>query len=111
MRIIDPAFEILDRLDEEPMAVRLEACGRVCYKSEEKITEESAIPFVKKIAAHGHNSVLEMATATYRVICHPDHVLEFFCLSTPVYHYGSNRVRFTADRFHQGLQGDLRKIC
>jgi thymidylate synthase (FAD) len=54
----------------------LEQCGRICYKSEDKITDDSAIPFVKKIAAHGHNSLMEMAVATFRLTCHPDHVLE-----------------------------------
>jgi thymidylate synthase (FAD) len=33
------------------------------------ITEGSALPFVKKIAAHGHNSVMEMAVATLHVQC------------------------------------------
>jgi len=77
MRIVDPSFEIQYELDEQPIAIRLEECGRICYKSEDKISEESAVPFVTKIAAHGHNSVLEMAVATYEVSCHPDHVLEF----------------------------------
>ncbi|MBU1565396.1 MAG: FAD-dependent thymidylate synthase [Proteobacteria bacterium] len=71
MKIIEPSFHILDELDSSSVAVRLEACGRVCYKSEDKITDDSAIPFVTKIAAHGHNSVLEMAVLTFRVICHP----------------------------------------
>lgn len=77
MRIVDPSFEIQDDLDRQPMAVRIESCGRICYKSEDKITEESAVPFVSKIAEHGHNSVLEMAVATYTITCHGDHVLEF----------------------------------
>lgn len=94
MRIVDPSFEIQDDLDKQPIAVRLEACGRVCYKSEDKITEESAVPFVSKIAAHGHNSVLEMAVATYVVSCHPDHVLEFHTCQ-PKY--------FITDRTDSGL--------
>jgi thymidylate synthase (FAD) len=49
--------------------IRLEACGRICYKSEEKISEGSALPFVKKIAEHGHNSVMEMAVVTLRLAC------------------------------------------
>ncbi len=71
MKIIEPFFHIQDELDSASVAVRLEACGRVCYKSEDKITEDSAIPFVSKIAAHGHNSVLEMAVLTFRVTCDP----------------------------------------
>jgi thymidylate synthase (FAD) len=69
MKIIEPFFHIQDELESVSVAVRLEACGRVCYKSEDKITDQSAIPFVAKIAAHGHNSVLEMAVLTFRITC------------------------------------------
>lgn len=90
MIIVDPSFAIQDDLDVQPIAVRLESCGRICYKSEDKITEESAVPFVKKIAVHGHNSVLEMAVATYRINCHPDHVFEFYACQ-PKY-FVTNRI-------------------
>lgn len=76
MKIVEPSFEIQDDLDKASIAIRLEACGRICYKSEDKISEDSAIPFVRKIAEHGHNSVLEMAVASFKLTCHPDHVLE-----------------------------------
>lgn len=76
MIIVEPTYEIQHDLDKASIAVRLEACGRVCYKSEDKITGDSAIPFVTRIAAHGHNSVLEMAAVTFEVTCHVDHVLE-----------------------------------
>jgi thymidylate synthase (FAD) len=76
MKIIEPFFQILDDLDSCSVAVRLEACGRVCYKSEDKITDDSAIPFVTRIAEHGHNSVLEMAVISFQVKCLPDKILE-----------------------------------
>lgn len=76
MKIVEPSFEIQEYLDRLSIAVRLEACGRVCYKSEDAITEDSAIPFVTRIAAQGHSSVLEMAVVSFEVTCHPDHVLE-----------------------------------
>ncbi len=68
MIVILPRFEVLDALDQEGLAVRIESCGRICYKSEDKITKESAIPFVKNIIKRGHNSVLEMAVLTLRVV-------------------------------------------
>ncbi len=74
MKIIEPSFHIDDDLDKSSIAVRLEACGRVCYKSEDQINENSAIPFVTRIAEHGHNSVLEMAVVSFRITCRPDHV-------------------------------------
>jgi thymidylate synthase (FAD) len=67
MKVIDPYFQIQDDLDRKGLAARLEECGRICYKSEELITKDSALPFVKKIAAHGHNSVMEMAVVTLQV--------------------------------------------
>ncbi len=69
MRIVDPSYEIQDDLDRASLVVRLEACGRICYKSEGLIDENSAMPFVKKIAEHGHNSVMEMAVVTLGVQC------------------------------------------
>jgi len=78
MKIVEPSFAIQDDLDRSSLAVRLEACGRICYKSEDKITEDSAIPFVTKVSAHGHNSVLEMAVATVEVTCRPARLDELF---------------------------------
>lgn len=69
MIVVDPSYEIQDELDQASLVIRLEACGRICYKSEEKITIDSAMPFVKKIAEHGHNSVMEMAVVTLGVKC------------------------------------------
>lgn len=40
---------------------RIELCGRVCYKSEDKITDTSSRAFVEKIVKRGHTSVLEHA--------------------------------------------------
>jgi len=57
----------MKELDEQSLAVRIEVCGRLCYKSEDKITPESAPPFIKRILQHGHNSVAEMAVLTLKV--------------------------------------------
>ena len=77
MIVIDPSYEIQDDLDQASLVVRLEACGRICYKSEEKISEGSALPFVKKIAEHGHNSVMEMAVVTLRLHCSAPQITAF----------------------------------
>jgi len=77
MIIVDPGFEIQDALDQASLVVRLEACGRICYKSEEKISVDSAMPFVKKIAEHGHNSVMEMAVVTLRLHCTALQIADF----------------------------------
>ncbi|PLX50180.1 MAG: FAD-dependent thymidylate synthase [Desulfobulbaceae bacterium] len=68
MIVIPPSYEILDALDRQSLAVRIEACGRLCYKSEDRITDESAPVFIRNILKHGHNSVAEMAVLTLEVI-------------------------------------------
>jgi len=47
----------------------IEAAGRTCYKSEDKITPSSAVKFVKKIKDMGHWSVLEHGSASFRFVC------------------------------------------
>jgi len=49
------------------MATRIESCGRICYKSEDKINEESAAPFIENILKRKHNSVAEMAVISLKV--------------------------------------------
>lgn len=44
---------------QQDVLERIELCGRVCYKSEEKITPGSADAFVQKLIRLGHESVLE----------------------------------------------------
>ncbi|MBU1140151.1 MAG: FAD-dependent thymidylate synthase [Proteobacteria bacterium] len=84
MLVVDPSYEIQDELDQTSLVIRLEACGRICYKSEEKITKDSALPFVKKIAEHGHNSVMEMAVVTLGVQCSREQA-DAFLLLEPKY--------------------------
>jgi len=67
MRVVEPSYTILTDLDQVPLVERIEACGRVCYKSEDKISEGSAAAFVRRVLAHGHNSVAEMGVATLEI--------------------------------------------
>lgn len=46
----------------------LERIGRVCYKSEDKITEDSAAKFIKGIVTRNHLSVIEHCIVTVRFI-------------------------------------------
>lgn len=47
----------------------VERCGRVCYKSEDRITDGSADKFVRSICGNRHESVLEHSVVTTIVIC------------------------------------------
>lgn len=59
MILIKPSYKILTEIDRPAMLRRIEAAGRTCYKSEAKITEDSAADFVRKIIKSGHESVIE----------------------------------------------------
>ena len=64
-----PSFEIMDDIDGAKILQKLERCGRVCYKSEDKITEGSAEKFIGMILKSGHESVLEHEKLTVKFIC------------------------------------------
>jgi len=59
MKIIKASYEIMDNLNGAEILKKIEICGRVCYKSENRITENSAMNFIKTIINNGHESVLE----------------------------------------------------
>ncbi|WP_456433314.1 FAD-dependent thymidylate synthase [Thermosulfuriphilus sp.] len=68
MKIIEPSFEVIEEyFKNQDILSQIERCGRVCYKSEDRITKESAIPFIEGIIRRGHESVLEMAALVYEV--------------------------------------------
>ena len=69
MKLIAPSFELLDKPNGAEMLQKLELAGRVCYKSEERITPDSAAGFIGRILQSGHESVLEHEKLTVRLIC------------------------------------------
>lgn len=58
INVIDPKVTIQDEITPE-MLRRIERFGRVCYKSEGRITEDSAARFVVNLIRAGHESVIE----------------------------------------------------
>ena len=50
MIIIEPSAQIIvfNGITGIDICKHIEKCGRVCYKSEEKITDESYIPFINR---------------------------------------------------------------
>lgn len=59
MKVIKAGFHILSPVDGQKILKSIEEAGRVCYKSEDKITEDSAEKFVAGIIKRGHEAVLE----------------------------------------------------
>jgi thymidylate synthase (FAD) len=67
MRVIQQSYEILTDLSD-PMKILkdIERAGRVCYKSENNITEDSCITFCKSIISRGHEAVIEHSQLSVR---------------------------------------------
>ena len=63
MKLIKQSFEIWNQpAGLEGVYKQIEKVGRVCYKSEDKITEDSAKPFVDRMIKSGHGAMLEHGT-------------------------------------------------
>lgn len=69
MRTIQAHFIIQSQVDGVYILKQIELAGRTAYKSEDKITPDSAKDFVKMIRGRGHLSVFEHQFVTVRVIC------------------------------------------
>lgn len=69
MRIVNPSIELIDGFKYTSLLKKIERIGRVCYKSEDKITDDSAEQFIRGIIKRGHESVIEHASLSVKVIC------------------------------------------
>ena len=69
MKVINPSVILGDSIDGQEILKKVERIGRVCYKSENNIKEDSAERFVKSLIKRGHESVLEHVSISVRVIC------------------------------------------
>lgn len=75
MKINQPSFEIWEQQPGVDGVYRqVERCGRVCYKSENHQTADSARPFVERMIASKHTAMLEHATIYLTFDEHDDRV-------------------------------------
>jgi len=66
MKIVEPSVSLL-WITPYPEQ-QIERAGRVCYKSENRITSDSAKDFAKKMREHGHHAMIEHAVASFLII-------------------------------------------
>ena len=72
MKIIKPSYEILTPISDGGIKElqHIEKIGRVCYKSEDRITDdgESAKKFVKMLISNGHEAMIEHSSLSVRFV-------------------------------------------
>ena len=75
MKLIKQSFEILEQKDFTLVGIKkfIERCGRVCYKSEDKITDTSYEKFVRMLENRDHARPLEFGTVHLKMIL-PDFI-------------------------------------
>lgn len=69
MKIVDQGFTCLTKEEEyKDYTKRLEQIGRVCYKSEHKISTDSETLFIRRIMQNGHEAILEHCSLTFHFV-------------------------------------------
>lgn len=97
---IKPSVEIIDTIDYERIAKKIEKIGRVCYKSEHLITDDSAEGFICRVLKRGHESVIEHESITVKVICDRGVTHEIVRHRLASYTQESSRYcRYSSDKF------------
>jgi len=67
MKIVKPSVKMLWITPEAQK--QIEIAGRTCYKSEDKITDDSAYAFCCKMRKSGHHAMIEHACASFVIVC------------------------------------------
>lgn len=103
MKVIHAFAKIDHPVDGDVILKRIESAGRVCYKSEDKITSESAAKFVRGILKSGHEAVIEHCNVTARFVCDRGVTHEIVRHRLAAYCQESTRYcNYSADKFDGG---------
>ena len=127
MKLCKPLFEIWEQsAGLEGVYKQIERVGRVCYKSEDKITEDSAKPFVDRMIKSGHGAMLEHGTVYLKFswnggtceLCNqalPCKLLDKYCINKySIVNYNGNDIYITTNfrvLVENGWLDDLKYIC
>ena len=70
MRLINQSYEICNQIDFSMSGIykHIEKCTRVAYKSEDKITEDSAASFIDKLLKMKHLAPMEFGTIHFKFL-------------------------------------------
>ena len=69
MKIINPYYKIITPLNGEEILKSVESVARVCYKSEDKVTNDSSRKMCTNLIARGHEAMLEHINFSVKFVC------------------------------------------
>ena len=128
MKLVNQSFEILEQKDFTLKGIKrfIEKCGRVCYKSEDKITDTSYEKFVDMLVKRDHARPLEFGTVYLKYmwngkVCRscnqvsPNKILDRYCTNkySIVKYHGNDTYITTNYRviIENGWEDDLKYLC
>lgn len=106
MKVIQASYEILTDLSDPIKILKdIERAGRVCYKSENNITDDSCITFCRNILNRGHEAVIEHSQLSVKFIVDRAianelvrHRLASYCQESTRY------VNYSKDKFYNEIK-------
>ena len=73
MKLIRPSYEIITPINEDEQVRKIiktiEKVARTCYKSEDKITEDSAEKMIKMLISRDHEAMIEFGDIIVKFVC------------------------------------------
>ena len=104
MKVISATTEILGNVNGIELLKSIETAGRTCYKSEDKITDDSCVDFVRRLIKSGHEAMIEHASITVKFICDRGVTHEIVRHRIASYAQESTRYcNYSKDKFDNGI--------
>ena len=98
MKLIKPSYEILEQPSGlEGIYKHIEYAGRTCYRSHDKITEDSAKAFVDRMIKSGHGAMLEHGTVYLDILWNVTSAAFSLQLKLKVLNYDNNKYSKVVD--------------
>ena len=121
MRLIKPSCKIINQpAGLQGIYKQIELAGRTCYKSENKITENSAKEFVDRMIKSGHDAMLEQGTV-YLKFTYKDTDFAALCMFygrnkySALNHSEDNKIYYITTNYRVLIEnnhlGDLKYLC
>lgn len=116
MKLLESKAELVPQQESlEGIYKQIELCGRTCYKSTDRITENSAKPFVDRLIRSNHTAVLEHGTVYLYISYKNDDIGEKYSRNPysrvlKVYHHTEGNSRNTQYFFDYYITSNLRVL-
>ena len=104
MKKIKASYVIESEINGMEILKQIEKVGRTCYKSEDKITDDSAVNFVKGLIKRGHEAMIEHNIISVRFIC--DRGISHEIVRHRLASFGQESTRYcnyTSEKFNKSI--------